>query len=72
MGQCISGKLVKPDRQSSTFISFIGNLDKRVKLDSSIKPGDARYFATLCMMASKAAYENRAYIETTVKDHWKV
>ncbi|XP_031254430.1 uncharacterized protein LOC116112428 [Pistacia vera] len=68
----IKGKLVKPDRQSATFISFIGNLDKRVKLDSSIKHGDARYFATLCMMASKAAYENRAYIETTVKDHWKM
>lgn len=64
--------MVKPDKESATFISFIGNLDKRVKLDSGIKHGDARYFATLSMMASKAVYENRAYIETTVKDHWKV
>lgn len=72
MGSCCSGKLVKPDKSSAIFLSFIGNMDKRVKLDSSIKHDDANYHAALSMMASKASYENKTYIETTVNDHWKV
>ncbi|KAL5557001.1 hypothetical protein UlMin_039237 [Ulmus minor] len=66
------GKVVKPDRTSETFVSFIGNLDKRVELDSNIKPEDhPRYYAALAMMAAKASYENKANIETTVKG-WKM
>lgn len=61
-----------PDKNSATFLSFIGNLDKRVELAKNIEPGDSRYNGALCMMASKASYENKAYIETTVNDHWKV
>ncbi|KAK6258535.1 hypothetical protein SCA6_013009 [Theobroma cacao] len=69
----VRGKAVIPDKNSATFISFIGNLDKRMKLDGDIKPGDGcRYYSALSMMASKASYENRAYIETIVKDHWKM
>ncbi|KAI9165122.1 hypothetical protein LWI28_008269 [Acer negundo] len=68
----LRGRMIMPDKTSAKFISFIGNLDKRVMLDSSIRYGDVRYFATLSMMASKAAYENRAHIETTVRDHWKM
>ncbi|KAL5752971.1 hypothetical protein ACOSQ2_023478 [Xanthoceras sorbifolium] len=68
----LRGRIIMPDKTSAKFISFIGNLDKRVELDSSIKYGDGRYFATLSMMASKTAYENRAYVETTVRDHWKM
>ncbi|XP_059457487.1 triacylglycerol lipase OBL1-like [Corylus avellana] len=68
----IRGRLVKPDKTSATFLSFIGNLDKRVELDSSIKCGDGRYNAALAMMASKASYENKSYLETTVNDHWKM
>ncbi|XP_058186666.1 triacylglycerol lipase OBL1-like isoform X2 [Rhododendron vialii] len=61
-----------PDKNSETFLSFIGNLDKRVELDKNIKHGDIRYYGALSMMASKASYENKAYIETTVNDHWKM
>lgn len=63
---------MKPDETSEKFVSFIGNMDKRVKLDESIKYGDPKYFSALCMMASKASYENNAYIQTIVRDHWKV
>ena len=61
-----------PDKTSATFLSFTGNMDKRVELDKNIKVGDSRYYAALSMMASKASYENKAYIEATVTDHWKV
>lgn len=64
--------MIKPDRTSATFLSFIGNMDKRVELDRSIKYDDANYHAALSMMASKASYENEAYTETIVKDRWKV
>lgn len=69
---CHAGKIIVPDSNSETFLSFIGNLDKRVKLDSRIKPGDGKYNAALSVMASKLSYENHACIKTTVQDHWKV
>lgn len=72
IGKCYVGRVVVPDKESPSFLSFIGNLDKRVELDSSIKCGDGRYNAALAMMASKASYENKPYLESTVKDHWKV
>ncbi|KAK4393294.1 putative feruloyl esterase A [Sesamum angolense] len=53
------------------FLSFIGNIDKRLELDSNISHGDKRYFAALSVMASKASYENQKYIESIVQDHWK-
>uniref|UniRef100_A0A5B7A8H4 Fungal lipase-type domain-containing protein n=1 Tax=Davidia involucrata TaxID=16924 RepID=A0A5B7A8H4_DAVIN len=65
-------KVEKPDEASATFLSFIGNLDKRVELDKSITHGDSRYYGALSVMASKVSYENRAYIETTINDHWKM
>ncbi|XP_058186664.1 triacylglycerol lipase OBL1-like [Rhododendron vialii] len=68
----LQGKVVMPDKNSATFLSFIGNLDKRVELDKNIKHGDIRYYGALSMMASKASYENKAYIETTVNDLWKM
>ncbi|XVE87118.1 hypothetical protein DITRI_Ditri18aG0090600 [Diplodiscus trichospermus] len=67
------GKAVKPNRDSATFISFIGKADNRMKLDSNIKPGDGcRYYSALSMMASEVSYENKACIETIVMDHWKM
>ncbi|KAF7129114.1 hypothetical protein RHSIM_Rhsim10G0116600 [Rhododendron simsii] len=68
----LQGKVVMPDKNSATFLSFIGNLDKRVELDKNIKRGDSRYYGALSMMASKASYENKAYVETTVNDLWKM
>ncbi|KAE8718863.1 Detected protein of unknown function [Hibiscus syriacus] len=60
-----------PSRDSADYVSFVGQLDDRKKLDSSIKNGGIRYFPALCMMASKAAYENEAYIQSMVKD-WEM
>ncbi|XP_052204155.1 triacylglycerol lipase OBL1-like [Diospyros lotus] len=64
------GKKVKRDEDS--FLSVVGHADPRKQLDKDIKPGDIRYHAALSMMASKASYENKAYIQTTVKDQWKM
>lgn len=64
----LRGKAVLPDKESAAYLSFIGNLDKRVDLESV---EGRRYDAAISMMAAKAAYENKAWIETTVKDHWK-
>ena len=69
---CSAGNVVKPDNTSASFLSFLGYWDKRVQLDSSIERGDGKYNAALSMMASKASYENEAYIEAIVKDHWNV
>lgn len=64
---------VVPDKESAAFLSFIGNLDKRVELDiKSVEVGSRRYDEAISMMAAKAAYENKACIETTVKDYWKM
>lgn len=68
----LRGKVTVPDNTSGTFLSFIGHLDKRVKLDSRIKHGDGNYNAALSVMASKISYENHAYIKSTVQDHWKM
>ncbi|KAL4302766.1 hypothetical protein GQ457_10G002020 [Hibiscus cannabinus] len=67
----IAGTLIPP-RDSANFVSFIGQLDKRRKWDSDIKQGDGLwYYSALCMMASKAAYENPAYIQSIVND-WEM
>lgn len=66
------GQVTIPDKESKKFSSFIGNLDPRVKLNETIKYGDNRYYPTLCMMASKISYENQAFVETTIKNYWKV
>ncbi|XP_050204359.1 triacylglycerol lipase OBL1-like [Mercurialis annua] len=68
----LRGKVIIPDKTSANFISFTGNFDKRIELDTNIKRGDGRYNAALSMMASKASYENKAYIETIVNDYWKM
>ncbi|KAL2499678.1 alpha/beta-Hydrolases superfamily protein [Abeliophyllum distichum] len=68
----IRGKVIYPEKESATFLSLIGNIDKRVKLDANIGNGDRKYNASLCAMASKVSYENKAYVESTVKDHWKM
>ncbi|XP_062003091.1 triacylglycerol lipase OBL1-like [Rosa rugosa] len=63
---------IKKEKDSASFISTVGHTDKRVKLDSSISRLDVRYRRALSAMAAKIAYENQAFIETTVKNHWKV
>ncbi|KDP31939.1 hypothetical protein JCGZ_12400 [Jatropha curcas] len=68
----LRGRLIIPDKTSATFISFIGNFDKRLELDKDIAREDSRYNAALSMMASKASYENKAYLQTIVGDYWKM
>jgi hypothetical protein len=63
---------VWPNRSSVMFTSVVGNLDQRVELDKSIRPSDPKYNASLAMMASKLAYKNEAFVQTTVRDQWSV
>ena len=63
--------MVLPDRKSAKYLSCIGNLDVRVKLDA-VKRDDCKYYVALSMMASKASYENAAFLKSTVEDRWKV
>jgi hypothetical protein len=63
---------VWPDRSSATFTSVLGNLDRRVELDKNIRPDNPKYNASLTMMASKLAYENETFIQTTIRDLWSV
>ncbi|CAM8956879.1 unnamed protein product [Rhodiola kirilowii] len=68
----LRGDMVQPDKESSTFLSFTGNMDTRVDLDETIKNSDGRYHPALAMMAAKASYENKAYIENIVKNSWQM
>ncbi|CAA3007252.1 Fungal lipase-like domain containing [Olea europaea subsp. europaea] len=68
----ITGKVIYPEKDSATFVSLIGNIDNRVKLDNNISREDRRYNAVLSAMASKVSYENKAYVESTVKNQWKM
>lgn len=63
---------VKQDRESPTFMSAVGHTDKRLKLDKAINREDSRYYRALSAMAAKIAYENKAFIKTTVESLWKV
>ncbi|KAJ4718921.1 Lipase [Melia azedarach] len=66
----LRGKLVLPDTSSPTFTSILGNIDTRFELDPKIEPNNRRYYASLSLMAAKLAYENKPFIETTIKDLW--
>ncbi|KAF9599980.1 hypothetical protein IFM89_002015 [Coptis chinensis] len=68
----LKGNLVIPDGTSATFTSIIGNLDRRVELDSLIKYEDSRYYRALSIMAAKLSYENEDFIRNTVTKIWKM
>lgn len=61
-----------PDKSSIAFTSVLGNLDTRVDLDKSIENNDRRYSISLSMMAAKLSYENQNFVQSVVRDHWKV
>ncbi|XP_020236643.1 uncharacterized protein LOC109816162 [Cajanus cajan] len=67
----LRGKLVLPDPKSEKYLSFVGNLDVRVKMDP-VQREDYKYYPALSMMASKASYENEAFLKTTVEDYWNM
>ncbi|XP_019182473.1 PREDICTED: uncharacterized protein LOC109177545 isoform X3 [Ipomoea nil] len=69
--RALQGTLEMPDEKSSSYMSFIGHLDKRVDL-GKFKPGDKKYFGALCAMASKISYENKAFIQSVVEHRWKM
>ncbi|KAJ9186751.1 hypothetical protein P3X46_002289 [Hevea brasiliensis] len=66
----LRGRMVWPDRSSATFTSVMGNLDKRLELDKTIRHGNRSYNASLALMAAKLSYENEAFIRIIVKDRW--
>ncbi|XP_010461484.1 PREDICTED: uncharacterized protein LOC104742213 [Camelina sativa] len=68
----LTGKLVKPDKSSAAYTSFIGCSDRRVELDEKINVGTVEYKAMLSMMASKIAYESKPFIISVVKNTWKL
>ncbi|KAE9596672.1 hypothetical protein Lal_00007363 [Lupinus albus] len=67
----LTGKLVIPDCTSHTFMSCIGNLDGRVRL-GDLKREDNKYYVSVAMMASKACYENAAFLNATITNDWKM
>ncbi|KAL9667622.1 hypothetical protein QQ045_001985 [Rhodiola kirilowii] len=69
LGISMTGRVELPNRYSPSYSSLIGNWDPRRDLDRKIKPRDPRYISQLCIMAAKIAYENEAYIESTVKQY---
>ncbi|OEL24373.1 hypothetical protein BAE44_0014608 [Dichanthelium oligosanthes] len=68
----LHGRMEYPDKSSPTYRSVTGLIDRRVDLDRSIKPTDDRFDAALCVMASKLAYENEAFIRNVVTSHWQM
>ena len=68
----LHGKMEYPDRSSASYRSLTGLIDRRVDLDRSIAPGDSRHHAALCVMASKVAYENEAFIRDVVTRRWQM
>ncbi|KAJ0096461.1 hypothetical protein Patl1_28692 [Pistacia atlantica] len=65
-------KVIVPERTSEMFLSFVGHIDRRMQLDKNIQHGDIRYYVMLCAMASKLSFENKAVVETTVQNCWKM
>ncbi|KAJ1273260.1 hypothetical protein BS78_06G266000 [Paspalum vaginatum] len=68
----LHGKMEYPDRSSPAYRSMTALIDRRVDLDRSMKPTDSRFDAALCVMASKLAYENEAFIRNVVTTHWQL
>uniref|UniRef100_A0ACD5V1R8 Uncharacterized protein n=1 Tax=Avena sativa TaxID=4498 RepID=A0ACD5V1R8_AVESA len=68
----LQGKMEYPNRSSATYRSLTGLIDGRVDLDKSIAPADSRCHAALCVMASKVAYENEAFIRNVVTRRWQM
>lgn len=66
------GRVMMPVKDSETFLSIVGHSDRRVDLDKNIKRGDSRYYSALSVMAAKISYENKAFVENLVVNHWKV
>ncbi|XVE55882.1 hypothetical protein DITRI_Ditri03aG0192800 [Diplodiscus trichospermus] len=68
----VTCKLWWPNKSSAKFTTVIGQIDTRIELDKNIKPDNEKYKPVLAMMAAKISYENEAFIETNIRQCWKV
>ncbi|PIA39813.1 hypothetical protein AQUCO_02600342v1 [Aquilegia coerulea] len=80
----VTGSLVIPKKESADYRSILAHIDERTDLyrTSSVlnhlmkaEPMDnvsERNPLDLCMMAAKIVYENKAYIENVITNHWKM
>ncbi|KAJ4974359.1 hypothetical protein NE237_007533 [Protea cynaroides] len=79
----VTGSLVIPKLDSADYQSIIAFVDNRRSLQNNYLSGlslikmpvRAIEFINpldLCMMASKVAYENQAYVKNTVTNYWKM
>ncbi|KAK9053911.1 hypothetical protein SSX86_024986 [Deinandra increscens subsp. villosa] len=68
----IQGKVVRPEESAEKFMTVVGELDRRLKLDASIRKGDGRYNQALSIMAAKLAYENKAFVKAAIQDQLKM
>lgn len=67
-----TGRVVKPDRESAKYMSFLGHIDPRVDLNKKIKPNEEGYISGLAIMAAKLSYENEAFTRSIVHDRWQM
>ncbi|KAJ1698281.1 hypothetical protein LUZ63_006793 [Rhynchospora breviuscula] len=73
----LTGKIVMPERGSSSYLSFIGHIDPRLDLhnfqsQSALRELEGKALMDLCIMASKLAYENANVIQDVVTNRWKM
>ncbi|XP_021720363.1 uncharacterized protein LOC110688007 [Chenopodium quinoa] len=80
----LQGKVVIPERGTTTFVSSIGHLDGRIDLNKTDNFGEGssssnsrieienKSLMDLCVMASKLAYENASVVKEVVVNHWKM
>ncbi|KAF2324369.1 hypothetical protein GH714_013159 [Hevea brasiliensis] len=68
----LKGNVARPDRLSARFRSVVGNLDRRVEIETSIRADHRKYKSALALMAAKLSYENEAFINSIVTDHWNM
>ncbi|XP_051150856.1 triacylglycerol lipase OBL1-like [Andrographis paniculata] len=66
-----TGRLVRPDKESERFASLVGNLDKRLNLDTKMVVRE-EYFAALAMMGAKLSYENQSFVQKVVSNRWQM
>ena len=79
-----TGSVVIPEEGTLNWWTFLGHIDPRLDLTKSsslisylpqlgaINTMEGVNLLELLLMASKAAYENEAYVKNAVTNHWKV
>eukprot|EP00268_Persea_americana_P025539 TRINITY_DN2487_c1_g1_i4.p1 TRINITY_DN2487_c1_g1~~TRINITY_DN2487_c1_g1_i4.p1 ORF type:complete len:220 (-),score=28.72 TRINITY_DN2487_c1_g1_i4:107-694(-) len=80
----MTGSVVIPEEGTLNWWTFLGHIDPRLDLTKSsslisylpqlgaINTMEGVNLLELLLMASKAAYENEAYVKNAVTNHWKV